>query len=112
LHLLEIIFHYGYFKEEVANMIVAVQSMFSSMAEQLKKMGYTVVDLYNYSKPIDAVVYEGGTFNFSSITEENTSAVMGINSKPSFGVFIVCSNGKSIEEIDYMLKTRCYSSFT
>lgn len=92
-------------------MIVAVQSMISNMAEQLKQKGYTVVDLYNYSKPIDAVVYEGNSFNFSTITEENTSAFMGINSKSAYGVFIVCSNGKSIEEIDYMLKTRCYSSF-
>lgn len=92
-------------------MIVAVQSMFSSIAEQLKQRGYTVVDLYNYSKPIDAVVYGGDSFNFSAITEENTSAFMGMNDKSTYGVFIVCSNGKSIEQIDYMLKTRCYSSF-
>jgi hypothetical protein len=92
-------------------MIVAVQSNLSSISEGLKQKGYTVVDLYSYTMPIDAVVYEGGRFDFSTITEENTSSVMSTNSRPSYGVFILCSNGKSIEEIDYMLKTRCYSSF-
>jgi hypothetical protein len=92
-------------------MIVAVQSMRSGIADQLKQRGYKVVDLYTYSKPIDAVVYEGDRFDFSAITEENTSATMGINNSSSYGVFIVCSNGKSIDEIDYMLRTRCYSSF-
>jgi len=96
---------------EVTSMIVAVQSNLSSIAEGLKQKGYTVVDLYTYTKPIDAVVYEGGRFDFSTITEENTSPVMGTNARSSYGVFILCSNGKSIEEIDYMLKTRCYSSF-
>lgn len=91
-------------------MIVAVQSKLSAIADQLKKRGYTVVDLYTYPKPIDAVVYEGNSFDFSTITEENTSAAMGINNNSSYGVFIVCSNGKSIEEIDYMLRTRCYGS--
>lgn len=90
-------------------MIIAVQSKFSNIAEQLKKRGYTVVDLYNYSKPIDAVVYEGDKFDFSVISDENASATMG--TKSTYGVFIVCANGKSIDEIDYMLKTRCYSSF-
>ncbi len=92
-------------------MIVAVQSKLSGIADQLKQRGYTVVDLYTYSRPIDAVVYEGSSFDFSAITEENTNATMGINNSSSYGVFIVCSNGKSIEEIDYMLRTRCYSSF-
>ncbi|PYG87451.1 uncharacterized protein UPF0180 [Ruminiclostridium sufflavum DSM 19573] len=90
-------------------MIVAVQS--NHIARQLKQKGYTVVDLYTYTKPIDAVVYEGANFDFSTITEENTGACMGTDSKSTYGVFIVCSNGKSIEEIDYMLRTRCYSSF-
>lgn len=92
-------------------MVVAVQSNLTGITEGLRQKGYTVVDLYAYSKPIDAVVYEGGQFDFSAITEENSSPVMSNSSKSSYGVFIVCSNGKSIEEIDYMLKTRCYSSF-
>lgn len=97
---------------EVTNMIVAVQSNLSSISEGLKQKGYTVVDLYTYTNPIDAVVYEGGRFDFSTITEENTSSNMSTNSsRSSYGVFILCSKGKSIDEIDYMLKTRCYSSF-
>ncbi|HEX2925769.1 MAG TPA: YkuS family protein [Ruminiclostridium sp.] len=90
-------------------MIVAVQSNLSDIADGLKKRGYTVVDLYAYKKPVDAVVYQGKSFDFSAIVEENVSSVEGSGS--GYGVFIVCSNGKSIEEIDYMLKTRCYSSF-
>lgn len=92
-------------------MIVAVQSNLLNISEGLKQKGYTVVDLYTYTNPIDAVVYEGGRFDFLSITEENTSPVMSTNSRSSFGVFILCSKGKSIEEIDNMLKTRRYSSF-
>lgn len=96
---------------EVTNMIVAVQSSLPSISEGLRQKGYTIVDLYTYTKPIDAVVYESGPFDFSTITEENTNPVMTTNSRTSYGVFILCSKGKSIEEIDYMLKTRCYSSF-
>lgn len=92
-------------------MVVAVQANLSSIANELSNRGYTVVDLYSYDRPIDAVVFEGERFDFSTITEENVSPVMSTNSKSSYGVFILCANGKSIEEIDYMLKTRCYSSF-
>jgi hypothetical protein len=92
-------------------MIVAVQSNLQEIAQGLRQRGYTVVDLYTYDKPIDAVVYEGKRFDFSAITEENTSPVMSAGSRSGYGVFIVCANGKRIEEIDYMLKTRCYSSF-
>lgn len=92
-------------------MVVAVQTNLTSIAEGLRLRGYTVVDLYSYRNPIDAVVYEGKHFDFSAITEENTNPVMSTGGKSSYGVFIVCSNGKSIDQIDYMLKTRCYSSF-
>lgn len=92
-------------------MIVAVQPNMTQLSKALTSRGYTVVDLYTYRNPIDAVVYEGKRFDFSAITEENTGLTMSTSSKSSYGVFIVCANGKSIEEIDYMLKTRCYSSF-
>jgi Uncharacterised protein family (UPF0180). len=91
-------------------MIVAVQSNLYSIADGLISRGYTVVDLYSYKKPVDAVVYEGKKFDFSAITEDNVGSING-NGGSGYGVFIVCSNGKSIDEIDYMLKTRCYSSF-
>ncbi|ACL76282.1 YkuS family protein [Ruminiclostridium cellulolyticum] len=91
-------------------MIIAVSSNQSDIAEGLKKRGYTVVDLYSYKKPVDAVVYQGKNFDFSSITEDNISSAQGTGGT-GYGVFIVCSNGKNIDEIDYMLKTRCYSSF-
>lgn len=92
-------------------MVIAVQSNLFDIAEGLRQRGYTVVDLYTYSKPIDAVVFKGSRFDFSAITEENAGPVMSTGSKSSYGVFILCANGKSIEEIDTMLKTRCYSSF-
>lgn len=92
-------------------MVVAVQPKLSEIVEGLRQRGYTVVDLYTYRNPIDAVVYEGRHFDFSTITEENTGPVMTSGSKSGYGVFIVSANGRSIEEIDHMLKTRCYSSF-
>ena len=92
-------------------MVVAVQSNLQEISKELAQRGYTVVDLYSYRNPIDAVVYEGRRFDFSAITEENTGTIMSTSSRTSYGVFIVCANGKTIDEIDYMLKTRCYSSF-
>lgn len=92
-------------------MVVAVQSDLIHIGDGLKRRGYTVVDLYTYKRPVDAVVYEGRRFDFSLITEENVSPEMSIDRDGSYGVFIVCANGKSIEEIDQMLKTRRYSSF-
>jgi hypothetical protein len=92
-------------------MIVAIQSNLQEIADGLRQRGYTVVDLYSYDRSIDAVVYDGKRFDFSAITEENSSPVMNAGSRSSYGVFIVCANGRGIEEIDYMLKTRCYSSF-
>jgi hypothetical protein len=92
-------------------MIVAVQSNLVNIAEGLKQKGYTVVDLYAYNQPVDAVVYEGKNFDFSAITEDNVGSSLNAVNRTGYGVFIVCSKGKSIDDIDYMLKTRCYSSF-
>lgn len=92
-------------------MIVAVQAELTDISRGLANRGYNVVDLYSYRNPVDAVVYSGRNFDFSAITEENTGAIMSSGSKSSYGVFIVCANGKNIDEIDHMLKTRCYSSF-
>lgn len=92
-------------------MIVAVQSNLPGIAQGLKQRGYTVVDLYTYKRPVDAVVYEGRRFDFSSIAEDNVSTSMNANSNTGYGVFILCANGRSIDEIDQMLKTRRYSSF-
>lgn len=90
--------------------IVAVSDSAYNIKAGLTERGYTVVDLYSYHKPVDAVIYEGNRFDFSAITDENINTVMSTNVNNSYGVFVICSNGKSIEEIDYMLKTRCYSS--
>ncbi len=92
-------------------MIVAVQSNLTNIVQGLTQRGYTVVDLYTYKKPVDAVVYEGRRFDFSSITEDNVNTSMNTDNNSGYGVFILCANGRSIDEIDQMLKTRRYSSF-
>lgn len=92
-------------------MVVAVQSNLVTIGDGLRRRGYTVVNLYTYKKPVDAVVYEGRKFDFSLITDDNVTSVMSTDSSGTYGVFIICANGKSIDEIDQMLKTRRYSSF-
>lgn len=78
------------------------------MKDALKKRGYEVVSAETYKYPIDAIVYEGSSFPISYIT---TSNMPGLNSeeRANYGVLMVNALGKSVEEIDFILKNRYYS---
>ncbi len=89
-------------------MVVAVQSSLQNIKEELKKRGFDVVDLETYNYPIDAIVYEGNSFQISHISRNNMPE-MSSGLRTNYGVFIVNSLGKSIDEIEDMLKTRYYS---
>ena len=52
-------------------MVVAVQSSLQNIKEELKKRGFDVVDLETYNYPIDAIVYEGNSFQISHISRNN-----------------------------------------
>lgn len=89
-------------------LVVAVQSSLQNIKEELKKRGFDVVDLETYNYPIDAIVYEGNSFQISHISRNNMPE-MNSGLRANYGVFIINSLGKSIDEIEDMLKSRYYS---
>jgi hypothetical protein len=92
----------------VVFIIVAVQQGLNNIKEALSARGYEVVEAESYNYPIDALVYEGTSFQISYISRNNMPEV-SMGPRPNYGVFIINSSGKSIEEVDEMLKMRCYS---
>lgn len=84
-------------------MTVAVCKGMGSIAEALRQRGYTVVTYGEYPYPIDAMVYMGEGLDKISFTPQNLSG-------DSPGVFMVNATNKSIDEIDFTLKHRLYSS--
>lgn len=87
--------------------VIAVQKGLDSLKKGLKSKGYTVVDPETYNYPIDAMIYEGNCFNISYISRNNAPEMKsGVRS--NYGVLIINSLGKSIDQIDEMLRMRCY----
>jgi len=92
----------------VVFIIVAVQAGLDDLKLGLKKKGFEVVDLETYCYPIDAIVYEGNNFQISYVSRNNMPEIE-MGKRSNYGVFIINSLGKSIDEISDMLKTRYYS---
>lgn len=88
--------------------IVAVQNGLDEIKSGLKEKGFEVVDLETYNYPIDAIVYEGNSFQISYVSRNNMPE-MTMGRRGNYGVFIVNSLGKTIDEISDMLKCRYYS---
>lgn len=93
---------------EVVFIIVGVQNGLDKIKKELKSRGYEVVNLEGYNYPIDAVVYEGNAFQISYISSNNMPE-MTMGTRSGYGVFMVNASGKSIDEIDIMLRNRSYS---
>jgi len=92
----------------VVFIVVAVQKGLNNIKRELKRRGYEVVDIETYNYPIDAIIYEGNSFQISYVSRNNMPE-MGIGKRVNYGVLMVNSLGKSIDEIEDMLKTRYYS---
>lgn len=90
-------------------MVIAVQKGLNAIGCALKDRGYEVVDAESYQYPIDAMVYEGNSFQISYISRNNMPVEMSTNSRANYGIFIINASGKSIDQIEDMLKTRYYS---
>ncbi|MCX7842494.1 MAG: YkuS family protein [Clostridia bacterium] len=88
--------------------IVAVQKTLPEIIEGLKAKGHEVVDIETYNYPIDAIVYEGNSFQISYVSRNNMPEMVN-GQRGSFGVLMINSLGKSVEEIDDILRLRCYS---
>jgi len=92
----------------VVFIVVAVQQGLDDIKSGLREKGFEVVDLETYNYPIDAIVYEGNSFQISYISRNNIPE-MTMGKRGNYGVFIVNSLGKTIDEIADMLNTRYYS---
>jgi len=89
-------------------LVVAVENDLVELKNSLKERGYDVVDPENYNYPIDAIIYGGNAFQISHISRNNMPE-SSMSSRGSYGVFMINSTGKSIEEIVDMLNHRYYS---
>ena len=88
--------------------VVAIQKGLDEIKTELSLRGYEVVDIESYNYPIDAMIYEGNSFQISHISRNNMPD-MTMGKRANYGVFIINSLGKSVDEIEDMLKTRYYS---
>lgn len=89
-------------------MVIAIQKGLEHLGRTLEARGYEIVDLETYGYPIDAMIYEGNSFQVSYVTRNNMPE-MSCGQRSNYGVFIINSLGKSADEIEDMLKTRYYS---
>lgn len=94
---------------EVVFIIIAVQQGLDSLKEGLKAKGYEVVDLEGYTYPIDAMIYQGNSFQISHISHNNMPLELRADRRTNYGVFMINATGRSLDEIVDMLKTRYYS---
>lgn len=89
-------------------MVVAVQSGLEDIKNQLEKRGFDVVSIENYNYPVDAIIYKGNSFNISCVSRNNMPEFT-MGKRAQYGVFMINSQGKTIDEIEEMLKNRCYT---
>lgn len=88
--------------------IVAVQRGLDEIRNGLISKGYEVVDMETYKYPVDAIVYEGNSFEVSHISYNNMTYIHS-GQKTNYGVFMINSLGNTIDQIDEMLRMKCYS---
>ncbi|MCX7748044.1 MAG: YkuS family protein [Clostridia bacterium] len=88
--------------------IIAVQKELHKIVNALHEKGYQVVDPETYNYPIDAMIYEDAGFSISHISTNNMP-LMASGQRNHYGVLMVNSKGKTIQEIEQILKNRCYS---
>lgn len=88
-------------------MVVAVTKGLEHLAQQLRAQEFEVVQFGAYAHPVDAVVYAGGDFSASSITNSNIS--MSSDTHGRYGVFLVNAEGKSAGEVAEILRRRTYT---
>lgn len=89
-------------------MVVAVEKELTDLKDELVKRGFDVVDLEDYNYPIDAIVYEGNSYQISHISRNNMP-IASMSTRSNYGVFIINALGKTADEIQDMLEHRSYS---
>lgn len=89
-------------------MVVAIEKDLLYLKDELKKRGFDVVDLEYYNYPIDAIIYEGNSYQISHVSRNNMPEA-SMSTRSNYGVFIINALGKSVDEIQDMLEHRSYS---
>ena len=85
---------------------IAVQEGLKNMKEELESLGYEVVDMNH--EGVEAVVYmaDGSDISYYG---QMFSMNQGMNIAGNRGTLLINGKGKSIEELDYMIRNRLYS---
>ena len=68
-------------------MVIGFQKGLDHIKDELKKRGYEVVDVENYNYPIDAIIYEGNSFQISYISRNNMPQMVE-NQRNNYGVLL------------------------
>lgn len=82
-------------------MIINVSNELSNLKEELAKRGYNIVSNEN-NTPCDAIICNLKNGGLMSLTMQNNVR--------SEGTLIIDSGSKTIEEIEYILNNRVYTS--
>ena len=80
-------------------MVIAVTNGLGTLSERLRALGYDVVTYGAYKYPVDALVYSGEGLSELEVTSAANRA----------GVLMINAQGKTVGEIDAMLKRRTYT---
>lgn len=83
-------------------MVIAILEDLKDLGEALSQLGYKVVILGKYNYPIDAMIYASYIPDISYISSNNIP-------EEKYGILMINAKGKTINEIDSILKTRLYS---
>jgi len=89
-------------------MVIAIQKGIKKLRDELIQRGYTVVEAESYGYPIDAIIYEDTNYNVSHISIDNMPSAEN-SIRPNFGVLMINSRNKSVDEIVEILNRRCYT---
>jgi hypothetical protein len=93
----------------VVFIIIAVQQGLDSIKKQLASRGYRVVELETNRNAVDAIIYQTNLPQISYFPYDNLPAVNDEGKRKNYGALIINSSDKGMEEIENILKTRCYS---
>ena len=87
--------------------IIAVQQGLDSVRDLLASRGYKVVELETYKNAVDAIIYQTNLSHITYLPQDDfPDENEGVRS--NYGALIVNSAGKGIDEIESILKMRCY----
>lgn len=83
-------------------MVIAIETGLAELGTYLRQKGYRVVNIES-RVPCDAIIYQTTPMHKISVPASVTAGTGN-----SSGVFLVCVNGRSPEEIERILQQKTY----